>query len=429
MWAELRDLVREFPALAEAEANTAALAYATDAERTTKRYEGCFRQFVLFARARGVPRFRFFPASPALAALFIQHEAARGLSPSTLRVAAAALAWAHTVSGYPNPCEDPTFHMVLGGAQRGAAGPVRHAVPLSPDDLHAVLQRLHARNSLRSIRLACMMRVAFGAMLRVSELLALRWCDMDVRPNGDVAVRIVRRKNDQAAEGCTRLIPGELDSPVGLTRLMRRYADALRRPAWVEDEVHLWPRLLEVGVDWHQAEDTRRIYAELRAELEAIGLPAQDYTWHSLRAGAATSAADRGVPEPVLMAVGGWRSAQAARGYVHYSDATLLRAVGTASALDDRADLRHAQATRAAMEREVAARNLELDAQERSRRVRRDVVCPRADGVGQDLPLEFWAPPPAPSRPAGSAATAQRARGPMPPTSRGAPRGGDHSVT
>ena len=50
-----------------------------------------------------------------------------------------------------------------------------------------------------------------------------------------------------------------------------------------------------------------------------VGLPAEQFGTHSLRAGGATLAANQGVPDRVWMEHGGWKSAKAAAGYVKSS--------------------------------------------------------------------------------------------------------------
>lgn len=333
LWADVQRLTEGRPGLAEAFAATRDLALGSNAQRTRERYTGVFRAFTVFCAGHGIPRAAFFPASPAVVALYVQHVSARGLAASSIRVALAAITWAHIVSGHVDPCTDATLRLIAAGAQREAARPVRHANPLSPVDLDRCLRRLQARFTFRSIRLALMMRIAFAAFLRVSELMALRWCDITVR-DGALCVFIARRKNDQEALGTTRLIPLEPESPVGVQPLLRDYAAALDQPVPSTSAMAMWPNLTPGGApDYLSPMSRADAYAGLRAALTAVGVDGDTYTWHSLRAGAATSAADRGVPEPLMMAAGGWKSADAARGYVHYSAATMLATVATATAV------------------------------------------------------------------------------------------------
>ena len=338
MWRDLDVFRRTYPSLRDAAAATQSLAFTSNADRTTQRYEGVFAKFVDFCREHGIPREEFFPAPPALAAMFIQDVASRGLRPSSLRITSAAIAWAHTVAGFPSPCDDPTLRFVLQGAQRANAGPVRNTVPISPEHLHELIVTLVDRGGVRALRLAAMVSIAFGALLRISELVGLTWRDVYIRQDGIIIVHVVKRKNDQAASGKDCKVPPG-DAPYGVQAVIEAYAAALEFPFPARSKRWLWVPTDRVGApDWLSQLGRTWMYDELRAELEAIGLSAADYSWHSFRAGAATAAADRGVPEPVLMAVGGWRSATAARTYVHYSDDTLLDAVRTATRTEDPVD-------------------------------------------------------------------------------------------
>ena len=52
---------------------------------------------------------------------------------------------------------------------------------------------------------------------------------------------------------------------------------------------------------------------------EAVGLPAKQFGLHSLRAGGATLAANRGIPEWLWMEHGGWQSQRSAFAYIKTS--------------------------------------------------------------------------------------------------------------
>lgn len=340
MWSGLDDLARRFPSVAGDSGAIRDLALGSSAPRTNDRYLGVFRQFVDMCKSYGIPKSEYFPASPAVVALFVRQLHTLGRKPATIRVALSSITWVHVISGHANPCDDVTLRMVTGGAMRAGAGPVRHAMPLAADDLQDALTYLVATGTLKDLRLAAMMSMSFGAFLRISELLALTWQDVSVPPGPPerVEVFVARRKNDQEAHGTTRRIPAGMGDQTGMAPLLRAYAGALGRQ-WPQPNADpLWPQLPETGrparlrpMGWRTAND------ELRRVLTTIGLPADEYSWHSHRAGAATSAADRGVPEPVMMAAGGWRSASAARTYVHYSNTTLTAASATALARGARA--------------------------------------------------------------------------------------------
>ena len=334
MWRELEEIADQFPALSQEAEATRDLALGCNAPRTSERYLGVFRKFVEFCRGAGLPRDAYFPASPAVVALFVQRLSARGLRPATVRVSLAALAWVHVVSGHVNPCTDATLRLVADGASRANAGPTRHATPIHPSDLRRVLEFLAWRGTPRSFQLASMMSIAFAAFLRIEELLALRWSDVTVGvgdPPAALLVFVGKRKNDQQREGVTRPVPADTATPTATWQLMRRYARAVRHPFPAGDDETLWPLIAEDGsVDYSVVLPRTAAYRALRFAFDAVGLRGDEYGWHCFRAGAATSAADRGVPEEVLMAAGGWKSTSAVRSYVHYSEATLVDVAATA---------------------------------------------------------------------------------------------------
>ncbi len=297
------------------------------------RYLGQFRQFAEYCRAGGVPTSEILPADPSLVAPYIAHLSSRGLAPSSLRVAEAAISWVHRISGHPSPVEDRTLHQVSVGAQRLAARPVASANPLGPDMLELTIVRLLEEGSMPSLRLAAMIKITYGGFLRVSETLAIKWCHLSVRPGNVLAVFLPRRKNDQAAAGQTRVMPGDLQSPTGALSLLLLYAQALSHPFPSGDQRTAWPSSSPGGsLIWDRPLPRQAAYDELALAFDAAGIDSNLYKWHSLRAGPATSAGDRGVPEAVIMAAGGWRSASAARGYIHLPAHVLVEASGTAMA-------------------------------------------------------------------------------------------------
>lgn len=333
MWVGVTDLARRHPSLRDAASNARDLALGSNADRSVQRYLGVFRQFVAFCRGHGLQRDEYFPATAAVVATYVQHINARGLSPASVRIALAALSWVHVTRGFTDPCRDPTLRLVAEGAQRDAARPVRHALPLSPEFLADAVEGLLDAGTSADVQLAAMMSVAFAAFLRISELLKLAWCDVTIRTNGStVAVFLDSRKNDQERRGDTRLLPADVGSGGGLLAVLRQYALTVDHPFPSQDAATLWPRVVRGGrVDWTAVVPRGEAYAALRAALRKSGVPgAAEYSWHSLRAGAATSASNRGISEPVTMTAGGWKSAEAARTYVHHSEAVMTSAVRAA---------------------------------------------------------------------------------------------------
>ncbi len=134
-------------------------------------------------------------------------------------------------------------------------------------------------------------------------------------------------KNDQAGVGDDRLIHGEVHSLTGALSLMNLYAQSIQHPFPSAHVTTAWPVVSPLGVvQWDRPISTQNAYDDLREALVAVGIDGDLYKWHSLRAGPATAAGERGVPESVIMLAGGWRSASAARTYIHVSEDVMVEA-------------------------------------------------------------------------------------------------------
>ena len=73
---------------------------------------------------------------------------------------------------------------------------------------------------------------------------------------------------------------------------------------------------------------------EIRAALTAAGITASDYSGHSFRIGAATTAAQCGLPESTIQALGRWTS-EAYRTYIRLPQEYLANVAGTLCGLTD----------------------------------------------------------------------------------------------
>lgn len=260
------------------------------------------------------------PAPPEHVAAWLADLGARGLTASTVGQAAAAISAAHVDAGLPDPCAHPGVVRTLAGIRRQVGvAPRRQAHPLSTEEIGRIVAAV-AGNGLRATRDRALILTGFAAALRRGELAALRVDDITWRPGG-VIVRVRGTKTDQ--EGAGQL--------VGVARGEHRMTDpmgALR--AWIDAGGlgagdPLWPviawsdrRVIARPVG---GEDVARI---LRRRAAAAGLGDLPISGHSLRAGHATEAAQRGVPADRL-----------ARTTRHRSLATLERYVRPAEALAD----------------------------------------------------------------------------------------------
>lgn len=170
------------------------------------------------------------------------------------------------------------------------------------------------RDSNRARRDLAVLLFGFASSLRRSELAALDLEDVKFRGPG-MAVRIRRAKNDQEGEGrIVGIWAGErpMTDPV---RALRRWIEF--RGDW---EGPLFTNISRLDVVKRERMGTARICDVVKAAVARAGLDPTGYGAHSLRSGAITAAADRGMSDRELMRLSGHRKASSISHYVKESE-------------------------------------------------------------------------------------------------------------
>ena len=140
----------------------------------------------------------------------------------------------------------------------------------------------------------------------------------DSSDGASMEIFLESRKNDQYRQG-SHILVSAINSyacPVGLTTLLMGHAGLADgdRPLFSAVSVHEGQEVY--GSTTISYQSLRKGVLEVFRE---VGLPAQKFGLHSLRAGGATLAANSGVSDRLWMEHGGWRSFRSAVGYVKTS--------------------------------------------------------------------------------------------------------------
>lgn len=252
-----------------------------------------------------------FPASPAHLIRWLAALKLDGKKPTTLRAYRAAVACEHRGRTGPNPADDPGVRTLLAGLSKQAAkqGIIpTQAAPLRREHVLRIIQTAHLprRNrpggrletSEQAARRAehdvAMVVLAYDALLRCSELLALTWSDVYHPQNGGLGVVGIRRsKTDQHGQGAFAPI-----SEYAVQALARiRPADA----APGDFIFDISPNTV-----------TRR----MKAAAQAAGIDATNISSHSPRVGMAQDLAAWGIDMPGLMLAGRWKTATTPARYI-----------------------------------------------------------------------------------------------------------------
>ena len=196
-------------------AQARAYARASRAPATRLAYRRDWAAFTAWCHARDQGA---LPADPRLVALFLAHEAARGLRPSSIGRRLAAIAFAHRQAGCVPPQAQPQAGVlaeVVAGIRRQAGTAPRRKQAADDRVLQAMLAAVPATN-LKAIRDRALLAFGMAGAFRRSELAGLRCDQLDRTPEG-MTVRFGATKTDPEGRGVCIAIPeGRRIRPVAL---------------------------------------------------------------------------------------------------------------------------------------------------------------------------------------------------------------------
>jgi len=287
---------------------------ASRAASTQRAYTSDWQRFAQWCAARSLET---LPADPRVVAVFLAAEAAAGSAPMTIGRRLAAIGWMHRRAGLQPPQAHEgaaaILEVVAGIRRSHGIAPVRKQAA-DADVLRDMLRAIPG-DDLRSVRDRAVLAVGMAGAFRRSELVALRWSDLERVPEG-LRITIRRGKTDQEGAGVTIAIPEG-----------RR----LRPKALLEDWIarggindgFLFRRLTVGGALTAEAMSDRAIARLVQARAVAAGYGAADFAGHSLRAGFLTAAARSGASVFKMKEVSRHKSMQVLADYVR--DAELFR--------------------------------------------------------------------------------------------------------
>ena len=232
----------------------------------------------------------------------------------------------HVDLGLPaSAFQDERLERVMRGIKREHPEPDRRArTPLTRDLLLKILEQLcHGRQTYNTLTLRAAFTLAFAGFLRVGEFTYHR-ADLDLGPlfrnwflakscvrlsrnQSHMAVHLPASKTDPFRQGIEILIAASGDEACPVAAMANlQQADRHRgplEPLFTADQFRKTPFTREYVV------------GQLRSIATAAGLGMGSWNGHSFRRGAAMWAAEVGLPEQQIQALGRW-SSSAYRAYI-----------------------------------------------------------------------------------------------------------------
>ena len=259
-----------------------------------------------------------FPLSQTLLCYFVSYLANQDLSTGTIKVYLSALRHKQVSLGHPDPQHSsmPKLKLVTNGVTRAKAkqpssstGPSR--LPITPTILHQIKQvwsKDNANPDIIMLWAAC--TTAFFGFFRMGELtvpspaafdpsthITIRDIAIDKRDNPSlIQIHLKVSKTDQERKGVSIFIgkTGDDICPVAALTAYLATQDRGDGPLFqFKDRTPL---------------TKDRFIHHVRAALSSAGYNPSLYAGHSFRIGAATTAAERGIEDSTIKALGRWKS-------------------------------------------------------------------------------------------------------------------------
>ncbi|WP_261562304.1 site-specific integrase [Frankia tisae] len=289
-------------------------------ENTRRSYQTQTAAFRAWCEADDRP---FLPSDADTVTEYVRHLLAEGRAPGSIDVAISVIRTMHRYARVEVPDTRDARLLIRGYRRRRAdeGGRDRQAPPAVAADIRRMLDTLGDpaavpdRARAQVLRDRVILLVGFGMFARRSELARLDLADVTETENG-LVVYIARTKTDQAARGQERVLPYGARPDACPVRAVRAWRTFLAEQGIVEGP-------LLCRIDRHGRLGGRLSGQGVDLVLKRLGAAAGvgHLSGHSLRAGAATSAAEAGATTGQIEDGGGWAKGSTAVGrYVRQRD-------------------------------------------------------------------------------------------------------------
>jgi site-specific recombinase XerD len=251
------------------------------------------------------------PAEPAAVAAFIAAEAAKGVKASTLGRRIAAIKYRHKTAGEASSTDDERVKAVVRGARR-TLGTAPRKLAAATSEKTIGMSTL-TRAGIAGKRDRAILLLGFALAARRSELVALNVDDIEECPEG-LRVTIQKSKTDQEGAGATIAVcKGSIACPVAAVKEWLSAASISEGPIFrsVRKGGHVTDKRLSA----------HSVNVIVKQHAGKLGLNADDFGAHSLRAGFLTSAAARGASIFKMVEVSRHKSIDVLQGYVRDANA------------------------------------------------------------------------------------------------------------
>ena len=279
------------------------------ANNTVRAYKSDFHDFALFCAKNG---FKSLPSEPKIVSLYLTNLSSNEVKMSTLKRRLVSIGVIHRLKGFYLDTKHPSIIENVMGIKRRKGSIQRGKKPLLINYLKQIINVIDDQKNkmIKKIRDRTIILVGFSGGFRRNELVSLDFEDLDFVQEG-LKINLKKSKTDQFGEGSMKALP-YFDN--------QQYCPVISIKKWIEiskiNNGALFRRFTK-GSNLSKERLTDQTVALLIKEyLKLAGIDSRNYSGHSLRSGFATTAAEAGVEERVIMKMTGHKSAEMVRRYI-----------------------------------------------------------------------------------------------------------------
>ena len=287
------------------------IAQQTKAQNTKRAYRSDLKQFTAWCDKYNLDS---LPAKNETVALYMVHMDKIGRKPSTIRRAMTSINQAHVLAGHPEPVDARVLELKKGIHRiRGRARKKKIAITL--ERLRRFI--ITTPKDFIGTRDRALILVGWTAALRRSELCAIRYEDLEQRPEG-IALTLPKSKTDQEGVGKKIGLPfvdGDQElCPVRALNKWLKLAQIKSGPVFTIIGRAGRDKMFHTVSE--KAISDKRVSIIIKKAATRAGFDPEDYAGHSLRSGLITTLASAGIPEAGIMRISGHKSTEMLREYI-----------------------------------------------------------------------------------------------------------------
>ncbi|XP_065195395.1 uncharacterized protein LOC135826722 [Sycon ciliatum] len=319
-WTALEQLAKEDSAIGKLMHLLPKVMLCGHAPSTVQTYARGFNRWHAFASSASLTA---FPADGLHVGLYLVHLLLSSSSPAPVATAVASISWVHQKATLPDLTRHACVAQCHRAVQRLLARPVKPKKALVSTEVQRIIEHYSdSSTSLDDLQTITLIVLGFSAMLRWDELHRLTPSDISFTDT-HMVISLQQRKNDQFRKGHQVYIArsGLTTCPVELVqRFLTAGKHLPHQPLFCRlGSCRKQAILRPIAISYSCALE------KVRKCLAIVGLDPKEYGLHSMRSGAASTAASAGTADRLIKRHGGWKSDSSKNRYIEESLPQLLQ--------------------------------------------------------------------------------------------------------